>query len=112
MNKSPLILIILTAGLCSCSTDDGKLQDTPAPVRKITVEITENPLTAQGDKSAVNTRGSVIGTSSLSAYSMNYQDSKYSLTKNGASWVTTYPFNHVKDPGAFGQWLKTILPGR
>jgi hypothetical protein len=93
MNKKLFILIALTAGLCACSNDDDKqLQEESAPVRKISIEVTENPLVAnEGSGSAASTRGSVIYTSSLSAFSMNYQTTqyniKYDIIKNNNGWT-------------------------
>jgi hypothetical protein len=87
MNKKLFILIALTAGLCSCSKDDSQLQEETAPVRKISIEVIENPLVAnEGSGSAASTRGSVIYTSSLSAFSMNYQTTQYNIIKSGNAW--------------------------
>ena len=93
MNKRFFILIALAAGFCGCSNDDDKqLQEEPAPVRKISIEVIENPLVAnEGSGSAASTRGSVIYTSSLSAFSMNYQTTqyniKYDIIKNNNGWT-------------------------
>lgn len=76
MNKRFFILIALAAGFCACSNDDDKLlQEEPAPVRKITIEVN------------VATRGSVINTSSLNAFSMNYHATKYVLSKQNDAWT-------------------------
>jgi hypothetical protein len=89
MNKRFYILIALAAGFCACSNDDDKLlQEEPAPVRKISIEVIENPMVIDGTKGSLSaTRGSVISTSSLNAFSMNYQNTIYSLSKSGDAWT-------------------------
>lgn len=89
MNKRFFILIALAAGFCACSNDDDKLlQEEPAPVRKITIEVIENPMVIDDTKGSLSaTRGSVISTSSLTAFSMNYHATKYVLSKNNNVWT-------------------------
>ena len=91
MNKRFYILIALAAGFCACSNDDDKLlQEEPAPVRKISIEVIENPMVIDGTKGSLSaTRGSVISTSSLNSFKMNYKSAEYSVSKSGDTWNTT-----------------------
>lgn len=91
MNKRFFILIALAAGFCACSNDDDKLlQEEPAPVRKISIEVIENPMVSDGTKGSVaSTRGSVISASTLSSFKMNYLSDVYTVTKSGDTWNTT-----------------------
>ena len=91
MNKRFFILIALAAGFCACSNDDDKLlQEEPAPVRKISIEVIENPMVIDGTKGSLSaTRGSVISASSLNSFKMNYESAEYSVSKSGDTWNTT-----------------------
>lgn len=91
MNKGLFILITLTAGFCACSKDDSRQEDY-APVRKISIEVIENPMAMDGDRATAATRGSVITTSTLTAFSMNYGEDVFSISKNGDTW-TPNPVN-------------------
>ena len=90
MNKRLFILIALTAGFCACSNEDDKqLQEDPAPVRKISIEVTENPMIADGERASAATRGSVINASTLTGFKMNYESEEYTVSKSGDTWNTT-----------------------
>jgi len=91
MNKGLFILITLTACFCACSKDDSQQED-PAPVRKISIEVVENPMVMDGDRATSSTRGSAITTSTLTAFSMNYGEDVFSISKNGDTW-TPNPVN-------------------
>ncbi len=90
MNKRFFILIALAAGFCACSNDDDKLlQEEPAPERKISIEVIENPMVSDGTKGSVaSTRGSVISASTLSSFNMNYLSDVYTVSKSGDTWKT------------------------
>jgi len=89
MNKT-LFLSLLTA-LCftACSSDDEETLGNDTP-RLLTVEVSENPIVDENGAAVRKndmTRGTVINTESLSAFSMNYlQEYKYDFTKSGSTW--------------------------
>ena len=96
MNKGYFILIALTAGFYACSKDDNPvpeddkpIKEEPAPVRKISVMVDETPM-VDGNKAAIATRGSIISTSTLSSFKMNYQSDVYTVSKteSGSTWNT------------------------
>lgn len=91
MNKGLFILITLTACFCACSKDDSQQED-PAPVRKISIEVVENPMVMDGDRATSSTRGSAITTSTLTAFSMNYGEDVFSVSKSGDTWITDPPY--------------------
>ena len=99
MNKRLFILIALTAGFCACSNDDDKqLQEDPAPVRKISIEVTENPMVSNDTKGSVaTTRGSVITTSTLTEFKMNYESDEYTVKKSNGTWNTVAPWPDVNN---------------
>lgn len=92
MKKIFFFTFFTAAFLAACSSDD---QDEPKPEpRLITVEVTENPLLdANGTPKQLPTRTAAATTSeSLSAFSMNYEESQYKYEKNGETWSSyTWP---------------------
>jgi hypothetical protein len=86
LNDETYHVININFNSCACSNDDNdtQLQAAPAPVRKISIEVIEDTMDTKG---IVDTRGSVINTSSLTAFSMNYHATKYVLSKNNNVWT-------------------------
>lgn len=89
MNKHfYLVSLLVVAGLTACSSGDDEPTQAPTPERKITIEVSENPLTDGSADGARSTRGTIITTASLNEFHMNYQESPYSATKTGNEWST------------------------
>lgn len=92
MKKIFFFTFLTAAFLAACSSDD---QDEPKQEpRLITVEVTENPLLdANGTPKQLPTRTAAATTSeTLSAFSMNYEESQYKYEKNGETWSSyTWP---------------------
>lgn len=102
-----IIALLLVAGLAACSSDDeterGLLREDAQNLKKrplfdeelkemrlITVDVEETPMTdvSAAEDEKMETRATPTITSSLAAFSMNYQNSKYDFTKGGGGWST------------------------
>ena len=92
MNKNIFICALTTLTLAACSSDDDAPSSTPpAEERRLTVVVNEKPfVSADGGEARerMDTRGSIITTSSLSKFSMNYTDNKYTIEKGTSGWET------------------------
>ncbi len=83
--------------LSSCSSDD---TDAASPAeRRITVEVTEKPLSAgNGTPKQIATRTDATTTATLNAFSMNYQTNQYKFTKSEQTWSTnSWPSSVAND---------------
>ncbi len=66
MNKQKLIMMtLIAAGLTACSSDDDVAQQPEKALRKLTVEVSENPFYR-------NTRAAITTGSTLTSYNLNY----------------------------------------
>ncbi len=91
MNKTFFKVLLVAATLSACSQDD---DNAPEETRLMRVEIVETPMVSeQANASQRVSRGTVFTGSSLSDFSMNYQNSKYDFTKKNGTWSTnnTWP---------------------
>ncbi len=93
MKKQIILPLLALSCLAACSSDEEEVtpaNDTPLPM---TVEVSENPMADEnGARKQAPTRGTEITTSSLSSFSMNYQENKYDFTKTAGTWNTnTWP---------------------
>lgn len=93
MNKKLIFYTVaLTAGLLTaCSSDDEQKQD--PPVRHISVEVNQRPMTSDdpaGARSA-DTRSAITTTETFSAFSMrgiyNSLTTNYTVSKSGGIWT-------------------------
>ncbi|MCR5819650.1 MAG: fimbrillin family protein [Bacteroidaceae bacterium] len=94
MRKYFLLPLLALACLTACSSDDDEATPDNSTKRPLTVEVTENPMVDENGtpRKTVTTRGTEITTSSLSSFSMNYQNNKYDFSKTGSTWNTnTWP---------------------
>lgn len=90
-NKKILTTLFLTAGLLTaCSSDDEQKQE--PPVRHISVEVNQRPMTSDDPAGArsTDTRSAITTTETFSAFSMrgiyNSLTSEYSVSKSGDIW--------------------------
>ncbi len=112
MKHVKLMALLLAVGLTACSSDDeaerGLLpedssnlkqrplfSDDSQAQRLITVEVEETPMTdtSAPEEEKMETRATATTTSTLAAFSMNYQgnkDNKYDFTKTGTEWSSFY----------------------
>ena len=74
MKKLAFLQLLAVASFVACSSDDG----TEEAPRLLTVEVTEHALT---DEDGTTRTAEPITTESLSAFTLNYQNNKYELTK-------------------------------
>ncbi len=85
MSNKFLLFAWVAAALAACSSED-----TPVPAtqpRLLTVEVSENPLVDENGQAAPARRGAEITASSLTAFSMNYESTKYDVSKGGTGWI-------------------------
>ncbi len=95
MNKKLIFYTVaLTAGLLTaCSSDDEQKQD--PPVRHISVEVNQRPMTSDDPAGArsTDTRSAITTTETFSAFSMrgiyNSLTSEYSVSKSNDTWTVT-----------------------
>jgi len=95
MNKKLIFYTVaLTAGLLTaCSSDDEQKQD--PPVRHISVEVNQRPMTSDDPAGArsTDTRSAITTTETFSAFSMRgiYSNltSEYSVSKSNDTWTVT-----------------------
>lgn len=110
MKYIKLMALLLAVGLTACSSDDeverGLLpeessnlkqrppfSDDSQAQRLIIVEVEENPLTdiSAPKEEKMETRATATTTSTLTAFSMNYQQgNKYDFSKKGTMWTTDF----------------------
>lgn len=91
MNKKIFIYTLTTLALAACSSDDDAPSTPPAAERRLTVVVNETPfVSADGGeaKERMETRGSVITTSTLNSFHMSYEGEEYTITKGGQGWNT------------------------
>ena len=93
-NKKILTTLFLTAGLLTaCSSDDEQKQE--PPVRHISVEVNQRPMTSDDPAGArsTDTRSAITTTETFSAFSMrgiyNSLTSEYSVSKSNDTWTVT-----------------------
>ena len=91
MKNTTWISLLMVAGLMACSSDD-EIAPQVAP-RPMVVDIAEQPVmdTSEADSRQASQRAAVTTTATLSSFSMNYQDSKYTFTKNGTWSENNWP---------------------
>lgn len=108
MKYIKLMALLLAVGLTACSSDDeverGLLpeessnlkqrplfSDDSQAQRLIIVEVEETPMTdtSAPEEEKMETRATATTTSTLAAFSMNYQGNKYPFTKDGGVWSTS-----------------------
>ena len=92
MNKNIFICALTTLTLAACSSDDDAPSTPPAAERRLTVVVNETPfVSADGGeaKERMETRGSVITTSTLNSFYMNYGENRYTIKKVNQKWTTT-----------------------
>ena len=92
MNKNIFICALTTLTLAACSSDDDAPSTPPAAERRLTVVVNETPfVSADGGeaKERMETRGSVITTSTLNSFDMSYVGGKYTIKKVNQEWTTT-----------------------
>ena len=95
MNKKLIFYTVaLTAGLLTaCSSDDEQKQE--PPVRHISVEVNQRPMTSDDPAGArsTDTRSAITTTETFSAFSMRgiYSNltSEYSVSKSNDTWTVT-----------------------
>ncbi|MCK8621370.1 fimbrillin family protein [Prevotella sp. E13-27] len=95
MNKKLIFFTVaLTAGLLTaCSSDDEQKQE--PPVRHISVEVNQRPMTSDDPAGArsTDTRSAITTTETFSAFSMRgiYSNltSEYSVSKSNDTWTVT-----------------------
>ena len=95
MNKKLVFYTVaLTAGLLTaCSSDDEQKQE--PPVRHISVEVNQRPMTSDDPAGArsTDTRSAITTTETFSAFSMrgiyNSLTSEYSVSKSNDTWTVT-----------------------
>jgi hypothetical protein len=81
----------LTAGLTACSSDDEQKQE--PPVRHISVEVNQRPMTSDDPAGArsTDTRSAITTTETFSAFSMrgiyNSLTTNYDVSKSGGIWT-------------------------
>jgi len=93
MNKKLIFYIVaLTAGLLTaCSSDDEQKQE--PPVRHISVEVNQRPMTSDDPAGArsTDTRSAITTTETFSAFSMrgiyNSSTTNYTVSKSGGIWT-------------------------
>lgn len=93
MNKKLIFYTVaLTAGLLTaCSSDDEQKQD--PPVRHISVEVNQRPMTSDDPAGArsTDTRSAITTTETFSAFSMrgiyNSLTTNYTVSKSGGIWT-------------------------
>jgi len=93
MNKKLIFYTVaLTAGLLTaCSSDDEQKQE--PPVRHISVEVNQRPMTSDDPAGArsTDTRSTITTTETFSAFSMrgiyNSVTSEYTVSKSGGIWT-------------------------
>ncbi len=112
MKYIKLMALLLAVGLTACSSDDeverGLLPEDSSNLKQrplfsddlqaqrlITVEVEETPMTdtSAPEEEKMETRATATTTSTLAAFSMNYQgnkDNKYDFTKTGTEWSSFY----------------------
>lgn len=107
MKHIKLMALLLAVGLTACSSDDeverGLLpedssnlkqrplfSDDSQAQRLIIVEVEETPMTdtSAPEEEKMETRATATTTSTLTAFSMNYQNSVYYFKKTGTEWST------------------------
>lgn len=107
MNKKLIFYTVaLTAGLLTaCSSDDEQKQE--PPVRHISVEVNQRPMTSDDPAGArsTDTRSAITTTETFSAFSMRgiYSNftSEYSVSKSNDTWTVTpntWPEDIYGDP--------------
>lgn len=92
MNKNIFICALTTLTLAACSSDDDAPSTPPAAEHRLTVVVNETPfVSADGGeaKERMETRGSVITTSTLNSFYMNYGENRYTIKKVNQEWTTT-----------------------
>ena len=92
MNKNIFICALTTLTLAACSSDDDAPSTPPAAERRLTVVVNETPfVSADGGeaKERMETRGSVITTSTLNSFDMSYGENRYTIEKVNQEWTTT-----------------------
>lgn len=92
MNKNIFICALTTLTLAACSSDDDAPSTPPAAERRLTVVVNETPfVSADGGeaKERMETRGSVITTSTLNSFDMSYGENRYTIEKVNQKWTTT-----------------------
>ena len=95
MNKKLIFYTVaLTAGLLTaCSSDDEQKQE--PPVRHISVEVNQRPMTSDDPAGArsTDTRSAITTTETFSAFSMrgiyNSLTTEYSVSKSNDTWTVT-----------------------
>lgn len=95
MNKKLIFYTVaLTAGLLTaCSSDDEQKQE--PPVRHISVEVNQRPMTSDDPTGArsTDTRSAITTTETFSAFSMrgiySNSTSEYSVSKSNDTWTVT-----------------------
>lgn len=95
MNKKLIFYTVaMTAGLLTaCSSDDEQKQE--PPVRHISVEVNQRPMTSDDPTGArsTDTRSAITTTETFSAFSMrgiyNSLTSEYSVSKSNDTWTVT-----------------------
>ena len=82
MKKLAFLQLLAVASFVACSSDDG----TEEAPRLLTVEVTEHALT---DEDGTTRTAEPITTASLSAFTLNYQNNAFDLSKqNNGTWTT------------------------
>ncbi len=110
MKYIKLMALLLAVGLTACSSDDeverGLLPEDSSNLKQrppfsddlqaqrlITVEVEETPMTdtSAPEEEKMETRATATTTSTLAAFSMNYQQgNKYDFEKTGTEWSSFY----------------------
>jgi hypothetical protein len=102
--KRLLLYILGSAALVACSSDDDNTTATPAPV-PFTLEVTENPMTEDGEPAA--TRGTTVNSTSFNEFTMSSYNtstfSEYHFKKKDGVWSTDkdWPADEYYYPLAF-----------
>ena len=79
MNKMNLMTVLLAClALGACSNDDEQVPQQPEPqplpeqTYPLTIEVTENPMTVDGEESSSSSRAAITTNSTLNEFSMSY----------------------------------------
>lgn len=89
--KNSFFMFMMAACLVACSSEDDPVAQ-PQP-RLLTVEVAENVIvSASAPQQAPTRTAAATTTATLTAFSMNYQESQYYFMKTGDQWSTgTWP---------------------
>lgn len=99
--------VALTAGLLTACSSDDDVQESETPIRHISVEVNEQPMTSADDEAearSMSTRSAITTTETFSEFNMRgvYGDgtSNYTVSKSGGTWTVspnTWPSGAAND---------------